>query len=49
MLFQAVDGFGLHSAVTRNVEQSPFRVVLSVDAINEPLRRMWNTSTLCPG
>ena len=39
-LFQADDGGLLRDAVARNLEQGRFRIVLAVDAINEPLKRM---------
>ncbi|MDM7990707.1 hypothetical protein [Arthrobacter sp. zg-Y877] len=34
------DGVRLREAVARNLEQGRFRIVLAVDAINEPLKRM---------
>ena len=34
------DGARLRDAVARNLEQGRFRIVLAVDAINEPLKRM---------
>ncbi|MCC9195310.1 hypothetical protein QNO08_03045 [Arthrobacter sp. zg-Y820] len=34
------DGALLRDAVARNLEQGRFRIVLAVDAINEPLKRM---------